>query len=67
MEKRREKGRRCKKGGEKVPTSGLNIELHLRVYNCYPNLIFNDVTVAALILPIIIFMSQVHEVKGNHS
>ena len=46
---------------------GLNIELRLRVYNCYPNLIFNDVTVAALILPIIIFMSQVHEVKGNHN
>ena len=44
--------------------SGLNIELHLCVYNCYCK---SDVIVAALTMPIIIFMLQVHEVKGNHN
>ena len=63
------------KGGEKVPMSGLNPQppilqpMSLPLNYAYvfiiaiANLIFNDVTVAALTMPIITFMSQVHEVK----
>ena len=44
------------------------IELRLHVYNCYSKShFFNDVTVAALTMPTIPFMSQVHEVKGSHN
>ena len=67
-DKRGEKGEKRKKGGEKVLMSGLNIKLCLYVFIfAIANHIFNDVTVAALTIPIIPFMSQVHEVKGNHN
>ena len=67
------------KKGEKVSMLGLNPQppilqpMSLPLNYAYvliiaiANFIFNDVTVAALTMPIIAFMSQVHEVKGSHN
>ena len=74
--KSEKKERICKKRRRKSPNIGIehtttyyaahvsSIELRLHIYNCYCK---SDVTVAALTLPIIAFMSQAHEVKGSHN